>query len=116
MPTRWDDNTQRLPASCTWQVEVATFVRHPDTGEMLPAEASGRIRPGDELVDINGNNVEGMNGDEATALIRKVEDSKVVSLRSTMLPIVPFLRFFSYRTGILFQLKFCIFCHISLSS
>lgn len=54
------------------QVEVATFVRHPDTGEMLPAEASGRIRPGDELVDINGNNVEGMNGDEATALIRKV--------------------------------------------
>lgn len=54
------------------QVEVATFVRHPDTGEMLPAEASGRIRPGDELVDINGNNVEGMNGDDATALIRKV--------------------------------------------
>lgn len=51
---------------------MATFVRHPDTGEMLPAEASGRIRPGDELVDINGNNVEGMNGDEATALIRKV--------------------------------------------
>lgn len=47
-------------------------MRHPDTCEMLPAEASGRIRPGDQLVDINGTNVEGIGGDEATALIRKV--------------------------------------------
>lgn len=30
------------------------------------------MRPGDELVDINGNSVEGLNGEEATSLIRKV--------------------------------------------
>ncbi|CAN0070964.1 unnamed protein product, partial [Ectocarpus fasciculatus] len=53
-------------------VEVSTFVRHPDTSEMLPAEASGRMRPGDELVDINGHSVEGLNAEEATALIRQV--------------------------------------------
>lgn len=76
---------------------MATFVRHPDTGDMLPAEASGRIRPGDELVDINGNNVEGMNGDEATALIRKVEGGEMVSLRCTLFSLIPFLRFFKLR-------------------
>lgn len=54
------------------QVEVSTFVRHPDTNEMLPAEASGRMRPGDQLVDINGHGVEGLNAEEATALIRQV--------------------------------------------
>lgn len=51
---------------------MSTFVRHPDTSEMLPAEASGRMRPGDELVDINGHSVEGLNAEEATALIRQV--------------------------------------------
>ena len=56
----------------TLQVKVSTFVRHPDSSEMLPAEASGRMRPGDELVDINGNSVEGLNGEEATSLIRQV--------------------------------------------
>lgn len=40
---------------------------------MLPAEASGRMRPGDELVDINGNSVEGLNAEEATNLIRQVK-------------------------------------------
>lgn len=54
------------------QVIVSTFVRHPDTDEMLPAEASGRMRPGDELVDINGHCVEGLNDVEATSLIRQV--------------------------------------------
>ena len=54
------------------QVKVSTFVRHPDSSEMLPAEASGRMRPGDELVDINGHSVEGLNGEEATSLIRQV--------------------------------------------
>lgn len=39
---------------------------------MLPAEASGRMRPGDELVEINGHSVEGLNAEEATALIRQV--------------------------------------------
>lgn len=62
------------------QVEVSTFVRHPDTNEMLPAEASGRMRRGDQLVDINGHNVEGMNSDEATALIRKVLRSVILSI------------------------------------
>ena len=47
-------------------------MRHPDSSEMLPAEASGRMRPGDELVDINGHSVEGLNGEEATLLIRQV--------------------------------------------
>lgn len=47
-------------------------MKHPDTSEMLPAEASGRMRPGDELVDINGHGVEGLNAEEATALIRQV--------------------------------------------
>lgn len=51
---------------------MATFVRHPDTNEMLPAEASGRIRPGDELIDISGTNIEGLGGDQATNLIREV--------------------------------------------
>eukprot|EP00752_Nemacystus_decipiens_P003935 g3603.t1 len=53
------------------RVEVSTFVKHPDTSEMLPAEASGRMRPGDQLVDINGHSVEGLNAEEATALIRQ---------------------------------------------
>lgn len=47
-------------------------MKHPDTSEMLPAEASGRMRPGDELVDINGHSVEGLNAEEATLLIRQV--------------------------------------------
>lgn len=47
-------------------------MKHPDTSEMLPAQASGRIRPGDELVDINGHAIEGLNAEEATALIRQV--------------------------------------------
>ena len=51
---------------------MSTFVKHPDTSEMLPAEASGRMRPGDQLVDINGHGVEGLNAEEATALIRQV--------------------------------------------
>lgn len=47
-------------------------MKHPDTSEMLPAEASGRMRPGDQLVDINGHSVEGLNAEEATSLIRQV--------------------------------------------
>lgn len=54
-------------------MEVSTFVKHPDTSEMLPAEASGRMRPGDQLVDINGHGVEGLNAEEATSLIRQVK-------------------------------------------
>lgn len=54
---------------------MSTFVKHPDTSEMLPAEASGRMRPGDQLVDINGHGVEGLNAEEATALIRQVRES-----------------------------------------
>ena len=30
------------------------------------------MRPGDQLVDINGHGVEGLNAEEATALIRQV--------------------------------------------
>lgn len=53
---------------------MSTFVKHPDTNEMLPAEASGRMRPGDQLVDINGHGVEGLNAEEATSLIRQVKE------------------------------------------
>lgn len=67
---------------------MATFVKHPDTNEMLPAEASGRIRPGDELVDINGHSVEGLNVEEAMALIRdvrliQIHQSKIFCLQKT---------------------------------
>lgn len=58
-------------------MEVSTFVKHPDTNEMLPAEASGRMRPGDQLVDINGHGVEGLNAEEATSLIRQVKEGVV---------------------------------------
>lgn len=63
-------------------MEVATFVKHPDTNEMLPAEASGRIRPGDELVDINGHSVEGLNVEEAMTLIRHVRLIQFLSLKT----------------------------------
>lgn len=63
-------------------MEVATFVKHPDTNEMLPAEASGRIRPGDELVDINGHSVEGLNVEEAMVLIREVRLIQMLSLQN----------------------------------
>ena len=66
------ENNGLTPYRRYTQVEVATFVKHPDTNEMLPAEASGRIRPGDELVDINGHSVEGLNAEEAMSLIRHV--------------------------------------------
>lgn len=56
---------------------MSTFVKHPDTSEMLPAEASGRMRPGDQLVDINGHSVEGLNAEEATSLIRQVTAREV---------------------------------------
>ncbi|CAN0164681.1 unnamed protein product, partial [Discosporangium mesarthrocarpum] len=53
------------------KVVVASFVRHPDTGDMLPAEASGRVNPGDRLVEIDGVSVEGVGIDKATSLIRE---------------------------------------------
>lgn len=56
---------------------MSTFVKHPDTSEMLPAEASGRIRSGDQLVDINGHGVEGLNAEEATSLIRQVKEGVI---------------------------------------
>lgn len=63
------------------------------------------MRPGDELVEINGHSVEGLNAEEATALIRQVRGFVQHSLfyritvlfsRARRFPVDPSLRLFIF--------------------
>ena len=61
-------------------VVVSGFRRSQMDGRMLPAERSGQIQLGDELVTVNGVSVDSLAG--AIAAVRDAGDSVLLRLRS----------------------------------
>eukprot|EP00979_Chaetoceros_neogracilis_P016177 scaffold7259_cov267-Chaetoceros_neogracile.AAC.13 len=63
----------RLEAQTNGMPAVAgSYKKHPVTGGRLPAERTGKIVLGDELVLVNGVSLEGLTFDDIIATVRKV--------------------------------------------
>ncbi|GFH49862.1 hypothetical protein CTEN210_06338 [Chaetoceros tenuissimus] len=66
----------RLEAQADGMPAIAgSYKKHPLTGGRLPAERTGKIVLGDELIAVNGVSLEGLTFDEIIATVRDVSQS-----------------------------------------